>query len=144
MIVRIAKILVIAVVVTLLAAVRPAWCEGWSLLHPFGSNSDPDTTTKKFTRKTQPEPTLWQKTSSGTKNLFNKTGETLGLKKPESKKPTMAYAKPPVIYAKKKEEQSWFGKMFQPEEKKPKTVNEWMSSTKQIVPAGESEATDKK
>ena len=50
------------------------------------------------------------KTSAGTKNIFNKTGETLGLKKPTVKKPTMAYAKPPKLCPKAKDSPSWFAK----------------------------------
>jgi hypothetical protein len=134
-IVKISKIAVLACIVTLAIGVRPARCEGWSLLDPFGSGKK-DTTPQRYVPKTQPEPSLWDKTSAGTKNILNKTGETLGLKKPTVKKPTMAYAKPPKLYPKAKDSPSWFAKMFQPEEKKPKTVGDWMKSTSQIVPAG--------
>jgi hypothetical protein len=133
---RIAKIMVLAFIVALWADVRPASCEGWSLLNPFGA-SGKTKTTKKFGYKTQPEPSLWQKTTSGTKNVFNKTGETLGLKKPTVQRPTQAFARPPALTPQKKESQSWLGKMFQPEPKKPKTVGDWMKSTKQIVPSGD-------
>ena len=79
---RIARILSASVMVVLLADVRPALCEGWSLLHPFSSETTSETKPKRPTPKTvKKEPSTLNKVGTGTKNFFNKTGETLGLKK---------------------------------------------------------------
>ena len=111
MVVKIAKILSIGVMLVVLADARPAACEGWSLLHPFSSETKTDAKPKKPVLKTaQTEPSLLEKIGTGTKNFFNKTGETLGLKKPESKKPQYATPTPRTIQPRKKEEsKSWFG-----------------------------------
>jgi hypothetical protein len=110
-------------------------CEGWSLPNPF--SSEPTTKPKKPVLKAaKKEPSALDKIGTGTKNFFNKTGETLGLKKPTPKKPQYATAKPPVIQSQKKEESnSWLGSWFKPEEpQKPKTVGEWMANGKRLDP----------
>ena len=83
------------IVVTLigLALAGPSVCFGWSLLHPFASNDQPQTT--MVSRTTQKPPSAWQKITTGTKNFFNKTGETLGLKKKPPKKPPAVVAPKP-------------------------------------------------
>ena len=133
MVVRIARVLSAGVVFVLLANVRPAVCEGWSLLHPFSSD------TKAETKKTTPgvktvkkEPSVLEKFGTGTRSFFNKSAETLGLKKPEPKKPQYAYAVPPKVQPpRKKESKSWLGSLFQPEEPpEPKNVSDWMSQNK--------------
>lgn len=137
MIVKIMRILAASAMMLLLADVRPATCEGWSILHPFSSSeSKQETKTRQPAPKTaRQESSTLDKMGQGTKKFFSQTGETLGLKKPEPKKPTYATAKPPVIQPPpKKESKSWFGSMFQPEEKKPKTVGEWMSQNKRMDP----------
>lgn len=81
---RITKTLLIVVTLLGLAQAVPSVCFGWSLLHPFASDDKPQTT--MVSRTTQKPPSAWQKLTTGTKKFFNKTGETLGLKKKEPKK----------------------------------------------------------
>jgi hypothetical protein len=133
MVVRIAKIVSASVTLLIvLAYAQPAVCEGWSLPNPFSSKTT--TTTKKSVPKvTKKEPSVLQKTTDGTKKFFSQTGEALGLKKAEKKRPQYAYPKTSTLQPKKEESKSWFGKMFAPEEpKKPTNVNEWMGSTKRV------------
>jgi hypothetical protein len=130
MVVRIARILSAGVMLVLLADVQTAVCEGWSLPNPFASKTDTKTkkSVTKVSKTTKAEPSVLEKASTGTKNFFSKTGETLGLKKPEPKRPTAAYPKPPVLRSPyKPESKSWVGSLFKPEEpKKDKTVSDWM------------------
>jgi hypothetical protein len=131
MVVRIARILSISTLLILLTVVQPAKCEGWSLLHPFSSDTTTDTKPKRPVYKTaKQEPSTWNKVTTGTKSFFSKTGEKLGLKKPEAKKPQYATPRmPPVAAQKKNESKSWLGSMFKPEEPaKPKTVSDWMAN----------------
>ena len=124
MVVRIARVLSAGVVLALVACVQPAACGGWSL-NPFASESK---TTVTSTKVAKTEPTVLQKVGSGTKNFFNKTGETLGLKKPETKKYHYASPKPPAQPT--KPVKSWITNPFQTEKKKErKTVTDWMGST---------------
>jgi hypothetical protein len=139
MIVRISRILAVVVVLILFADVRPAMCEGWSLWNPFASDANKSGSKKKpVTKLAKKEPSMLDKASSGTKNFFNKTGETLGLKKPESKKPQYAVPKTPVVQSQRKQEsKSWLSSLspFKSEpSKKPKDVGEWMSNTKRMDP----------
>ena len=129
MVVRIARILSACAVLVLLADLRPAVSEGWSLPNPFSSETK--TTVKKpVTKTTKQEPSVLEKVGSGTKKFFSQAGETLGLTKPEAKKPKYATATPPKIQSSKKaESKSWLSNPFQSEEpKKPKTVSEWMNN----------------
>ena len=114
--------------VVLLANVRPATCDGWSLPNPFSSTTKSETKTKTHitTVKTQ-EPSMLEKIGTGTKNFFDRTGEKLGLKKPASKKYDYATAQKPHVHASKPSSKSWLSKMFAPRNpKKPKTVTDWM------------------
>jgi hypothetical protein len=136
MVVRISRILPAVVMLVLLADARLALCEGWSLPNPFSSESTPDAK-KKTAFKTTKEPSAWEKASTGTKNFFSKTGETLGLKKREAKKTLYANPAPRVVQppAKKQESKSWLDSLFKPEEpKKPKNVGEWMENNKRMDP----------
>jgi hypothetical protein len=133
MVVRIAQILSAGVLLVLLADVRPAAGDGWSLPKPFASS---DTTTdakaKKLGSKTPPkQPSTWDKVTTGTKNLFTKPAETLGLKKPEPKKQVTGYAypTPPKIQPPKpkSDSKSWVPSWLQPEKpKQPKDVKEFL------------------
>jgi hypothetical protein len=131
MVVRIARILSAGVMLVVLAGVRPAMCEGWSLSNPFASKTE--TTRKSVTKPAKKEPSMLEKFGTGTKNFFNKTGEAIGLKKPEAKKPQYASPTPPKIQAlKKPETKSWVSRMFQPEEPpKPTNVKDWMAQPRQ-------------
>ena len=131
MIQRITKTLLIVVMLIGFAHAQPSICLGWSL-NPFASHDEPRTT--MVSRSTQKPPSMWQKFTTGTKNLFNKTGETLGLKKKEPKKPpAIVAAKPPTLQPRAKPASgimSW----FTPKEEKPKDVKGWLDSTKQVTP----------
>ncbi len=127
MFVRIAKILSATLVFALLATARPA--DGWSL-NPFASSETKATTVRKPVAKK--EPSTLDKIGTGTKDFFNKTGEALGLKKPEPRKPTYAIAKPPKLQPRKKSKSnSWLPSFLQPQEPpKQKSVADWMTANK--------------
>lgn len=130
MIQRITKTLLIGSLLLVGAAASPTTCNAWSL-NPF-SSGDKKETPKYTSSKAKKAPSVWDKATAGTKNFFNKTGEALGLKKPEKKKYTAAYAnRKPIV--KDKKDKSWFG-WGQDEEEKPKNVRDWMSKTKQVTP----------
>jgi len=135
---RSTKVLATSVMLFVLVGSRPALCEGWSILNPFSSSSDSKKEEAKkpaFKSAAKKDPSTLDKMGQGTKNFFNKTGETLGLKKPEPKKPLYATAKQPTLQTKKKESKSWFDKTFGPSEsEKPKDVHEWMKAGKRMDP----------
>ncbi len=131
MVVRISRILSAGIVVVVLANVQPAMCSGWSLPNPFASKSE-----KKKSRVTpvkKQEPSFLEKIGDGTKDFFDRTGETLGLKKPAAKKYQYATPQRPHAAApKSSQSDSWLPSMYPPEEsKKPKTVTDWMSQPRQ-------------
>jgi hypothetical protein len=130
---RITKTLLIVVTLLGLAQAVPSVCFGWSLLHPFASDDKPQTT--MVSRTTQKPPSAWQKLTTGTKKFFNKTGETLGLKKKEPKKaPPIVAVKPRTIPPKAKQSDGGLTGWLWPKEEKPKDVKGWLDSTKQITP----------
>jgi hypothetical protein len=102
-------------------------CYGWTL-NPFSSSGNTTKKKTQITKVTKSEPSTLQKMGTGTKNFFDRTGETLGLKKPAPKKYTYANPQPLQVQGKKTApSKSWLSSMFEPEEpKKPKTVTEWM------------------
>jgi hypothetical protein len=106
-------------------------CAGWSL-NPFASDKpQPNTHNTSATKK---PPSALDKVATGTKNLFNKTGETLGLKKPQPKKaPAIVAAKQRVIPPKYQEKKGLFSWLM-PKEERPTNVKGWIGSTKQITP----------
>ena len=114
-----------------LAYGSPSISAGWTL-NPFASEK-PKAKPHPTSMTKQP-PGALEKVGTGTKNLFNKTGETLGLKKPQPKKaPPVVAAKPrtvPAPYSEKKGLLSWFA----PKNEKPKTVKGWIETTKQVTP----------
>lgn len=138
MLARTAKILTASVMMILFVGVRPAACEGWSLPNPFSSSSESKKEAAKkpaFKSAAKKEPSTLDKMGQGTKNFFDKTGETLGLKKPAPKKALYATAKQPTLQTRKKESKSWFDKTFGPSEpEKPKDVHEWMKQNKRMDP----------
>jgi hypothetical protein len=133
---KISRILSACVLLALLANARPSVCEAWSLLHPFSSETD----TKlqgPAARPTKKEPSTLDKVGAGTKNFFSKTGETLGLKKAQPKKPLYVSATPkqPVInQPKKNNSKSWFPWMKSEEPPRPKNVPEWMENRRLDLP----------
>jgi hypothetical protein len=132
MIQRITKTLLVVAILIGLAQTRSSVCFGWSLLHPFTSNDNPQTT---MVSRTTQKPTAWNRFTSGTKNLFNKTGETLGLKKKELKKaPPVVAAKPRTLQPKATQSNSGMMGWLFPKEEKPKDVKGWLNSTKQVTP----------
>jgi hypothetical protein len=132
MVVRITRVLSASVILALLVNVMPAVCDGWSLSNPFSSDTKTQALKQTAPKPVKKEPSALEKLGTGTKNFFSKTGEALGLKKPEPKKPlyATAVARPQTIPSSKKTEtKSWLPSMFQPEEpKKPKTVSEWIGN----------------
>ena len=128
---RIVRVLSASVAVALLAGAIPTVCEGWSLLSPFSSDTKPDPR-RPISMVAQKQPSTMDKVGTGTKNFFNKTGETLGLKKPDPKRPLYAVARPPTILPPKKtESKSWVSSLSpfkSSEPEKPKTVRDWMSN----------------
>ncbi|MEN6406321.1 MAG: hypothetical protein ABFC77_07610 [Thermoguttaceae bacterium] len=118
------------------AALSPDRAAGWSITDPLslssGSSTSKSSAKKPAAKPTAQEPSVWDKTSSGTKNFFNKTGETLGLKKPEPKKITYAVPRTPVVQRPaKKDEPSWWSKhnpFKASEPEKPKKVTDWMNN----------------
>jgi hypothetical protein len=111
----------------------PAASHAFSLW-PF--SSEPAPAKPVVTRVGVKQPSTWDKVTTGTKNVFNKTGEKLGLKKPQKKPmPQFAYATPPTMQRAAPAKKSWFSSMFGPKEPtKPKTVGEWMETSKRIDP----------
>jgi len=131
MIRRITKTLLLGAMFIGLVYANQSACMGWSL-NPFASDK-PQTNTHN-TSATKKSPNALDKVATGTKNLLNKTGETLGLKKPQPKKaPPIVAAKPRVIPPPYKEKKPWFG-LFGTKKEKPTTVKGWIESTKQITP----------
>jgi hypothetical protein len=118
----------------LLAGVRPAVGEGWSILHPLTFGSTSDAKPKQPVMQSQPTqkpPSTFSQIVAAPGNLATKVGNTITGKKPEPvKAPAAMYARPtpPVIAPPpKKESKSWVSSWFQPEEpKKPKSVSDWM------------------
>ncbi|MCE5267634.1 MAG: hypothetical protein LLG00_07095 [Planctomycetaceae bacterium] len=137
MLLRTGKILLLAIGIVAWTTASPTASMAWALW-PFASESS-DTTAKRPAPKTvkKAAPSTWDKMSSGTKSFCTKVGDTLTFKKtPPPKKRTPEYAVPraPDIKPKKKES-SWFGSWFKPADpKKPKTVSDWMDSTKRMDP----------
>lgn len=128
---RIAKTLLIGAMLIGLAYARPSVCVGWSL-NPFASSDKTQTKTVR-TSATKTSPSTWEKATAGTKNFFNKTGEKLGLKKPQPKPaPAIAFAQPRTLQPKTKD--SKWSSWFKPEKSKPKDVSDWLGSSAQITP----------
>jgi hypothetical protein len=135
MLLKLTRTVLIGAILAAYAGARPAVCEAWSLFHPF--SSDDQAAKKPVARSVQKPPSAWDKVTTGTKNFFSKTGEAVGLKKPEPKKPVpqCAYVRPQVIQKKKPESKSWFSSWFKPEEPEKRTdVVGWMKSTQPITP----------
>ncbi len=131
MIRRITKTLLIVGMLSGLAHVGSSLCFGW--WNPFASADDKPKTTM-VSRSTQKPPSAWDKVTTGTKNFFNKTGETLGLKKKEPKKPPAVVAVKPRQVQQKAKQESGLTSWLLPKEEKPKDVKGWLDSTKQVTP----------
>ena len=132
MIRRITKPLLIVSLLIGLAYARPSVCLGWSL-NPFASNDQGQTKTVQV-KATQKPPSVWEKVTTGTKNFFSKTGETLGLKKKEPKKPPAVVAVKPRTLQPKAKEPSGIASWFTPKQEKEPTVRDWLSHSDQITP----------
>jgi hypothetical protein len=120
---RTLKTLFVAAMVVLLA---DRVCHAWSLW-PFSSDSKSETQAKKHAMKPAAKPpSTFEKIATGTKNLFTKPAEAIGLKKPPPKKPTYATAR--LTAPKKEQSSSLFGSMFQSKEPaKPDSAKEWIA-----------------
>jgi hypothetical protein len=123
-----------SVVVFSLAVVWPSQCHAWSLSNPFVSSTKTDTKSLKSatTRTAKKPPSTLDKIGAGTKNVFDRAGQTLGLKKPAPKKISLQYARPKSYNSpesKREEPKSGLFSWMQPEEpKKHETVTDWMSN----------------
>jgi len=140
MVARIAQIAMVGLMLVLLAAVRPAPCNGWSLLNPFASDKDKTEAKAKkpVAKPVKKPPSTLDKIGAGTKNFFTSVGNTLTGKKSQPKKaPSKPYAYPqsPGSKTQKKDDsKSWFGSWFKPEEPKPpKTIDDWMSQPRSDI-----------
>jgi hypothetical protein len=124
MIIRIARILMLALAFHFLFVIRPAMGDGSS-----SPNLSPDgqTNTKKTTlAQTKPEPSLLNKMSTGTKKIFTGVGDALTFKK-TSKKSTVTPTNPWIKPPKEEPKPSWFSSIFPKEEPKKKTSpSEWL------------------
>ena len=135
MVARIARIAMTGLMLVLLADVRPALCDGWSLPNPFASDKDKTEAKAKkpVAKPVKKPPSTLDKIGAGTKNFFTGVGNTLTGKKAEPKKDPAkqnAYPQSPTSKAQKKKDdsKSWFGSWFKPEEPKPaKTIDGFMS-----------------
>jgi hypothetical protein len=124
MIIRIARIFMLALAFNFLFVVRAAIGDGSS---PPNLSPDGQTNARKtLLTQTKPQPSLLNKMSTGTKKFFTGVGDALTFKKTESKKtvtPTNPWIKPP----KEEPKTSWLPSMFQKEEPKKKTSpSEWL------------------
>jgi hypothetical protein len=133
---RLPKIVSIGVILAAYAGTRPAVCHAWSLFHPFSSDDKAEPQARPVARTAPKPPSTWDKITMGTKNFFNKTGEAIGLKKPEKKLvPQYASPRSPAAQRRQPESKSWFGSWFKPKEpEKQKSVKDWMANTEQITP----------
>lgn len=129
---RITKSLLVAGLLIGLACAIPSKGFGWSL-NPFASKKPDAKTYPTNVAKKSTSPL--DKVSTGTKNFFNKTGETLGLKKPQPKKPpAIVAAKPRQVPQKYQEKKSWLDAFKPAEREKPKDVKGWIGNTKPVIP----------
>jgi hypothetical protein len=136
MLARTGRILLLAAAMVLLSGVQPAVCVAWSLW-PFGSESKTESKPKKPPRTAKKPPSTWDKVTAGPKNFCGKVGDALTFKKSPPKKPAATdYAVPKTSAATpKKEDKPWYGSWFKPAEpQKPKTVGDWMDTTKRMDP----------
>ena len=124
----------IGLVLVLLADVRPALCDGWSLPNPFASDKDKTKAKAKkpVAKPVKKPPSALDKIGAGTKNFFTSVGDTLTGKKSEPKKdPSKQYAYPksPGSKAQPKNDasKSWLPSWLRPEEPKPpKNIDDFM------------------
>jgi hypothetical protein len=133
MIRRITKTLLIAALLAGIGHAGSSACQGW----PFGLfESKPKEQVRTYQMSaTKAQPSALDKVASGTKNFFNKTGETLGLKKKAPLPvPAVVAAKPPTIYPRYKESRPWYGFLMPEEKEAPKNVPSWMDQTKPVIP----------
>jgi hypothetical protein len=129
---KITKTLLIGAMFTGLVYGSQSVCAGWSL-NPFTSNKSQAKTYS--TSATKKSPSALDKVGTGTKNLLNKTGETLGLKKPQPKKaPAVVAAKPRVASPRYQEKKNLFSWLAPKDKPKPTTVKGWIDSTKPVIP----------
>ena len=125
MIIRIARIFMLALTFAFLLGIRPAIGDGTTspTLSPDGQ-----TTTKKNPLVQQkPQPSALSKATTGTKKFFSNVGDALTLKKSQQTKtvtPTNPWFKPP----KEEPKPAWYSSLFHKEEpKKQSNPAEWIS-----------------
>jgi hypothetical protein len=113
MMARTLRTVVVAAAVVLLIHGRTTVCQAWSLW-PFSSDSKAAAPKKPAAKPAAKQPSTFDKIAGGTKSLFTKPAETLGLKKPPPKKPM--YATPMFTAPKQQPSKGLFGSMFQPKD----------------------------
>lgn len=104
----------------------------WSL-NPFASK-DKASVKECSTKTTKKSPNVIEKMAAGTKNVLDKTGEALHLKKPAPKKPPAVVAAKQRVPTPRYKEKKGLLSFLNPEKEKPKTVGEWIGQTKQSTP----------
>jgi hypothetical protein len=124
MITRIAGIIMLALAFTFFIGILPAMADGTST-----SNLSPNVQAnvkKPPLAQKQPQPSMLNKMTTGTKKFFTGVGDALTFKKTSTKKtvtPTNPWIKPP----KEEPKSSWFPSLAQKEEpKKPSSPSEWL------------------
>jgi hypothetical protein len=124
MIIRIARIFMLALAFNFLFVIRPAIGNGSS---PPNLSPDGQTNAKKTTlAQTKPQPSLLNKMSTGTKKFFTGVGDTLTFKK-TSKKTTVTPTNPWIKPPKEEPKTSWLPSLFSQEEpKKKNSPSEWL------------------
>ncbi|MGD0383616.1 MAG: hypothetical protein ABSA77_08855 [Thermoguttaceae bacterium] len=125
MIIRIARIFMLALAFNLLLGLRPAIGD-----ESPTPNLSPDgqTNTKKppFVQS-KPKPSVLNKMTTGTKKFFSGIGNALTLKKSSSQKTTTTPTNPWIKPPKEESKPSWLASIFHKEEpKKPSNPSEWL------------------
>jgi hypothetical protein len=129
---KIAKYMVLLVLVLLWLGARPLECRAWSLWQPLGSEPAKSSKAKKPAHKNaKKQPSAIDRMFAGTKGFFNDVGDVLTLRafsKKKPAKPSYAHAVPASAKQPKQEESKpWFSLGAKPEEKKKsETVSQWI------------------
>ena len=125
MIIRIARIFMLALAINFLVVIQPAIGDGSS---PPNLSPDGQTNVKKTPlAQTKPQPSLINKMTTGTKKFFTGVGNALTFKKTTTKTTTVNPTNPWIKPPKEEPKSSWLPSVFQKEEpKKPSSPSEWL------------------
>ena len=130
---RVARSVMASLVLIGLVGVRPAVCNAWSPW-PFSSDkaaqSKTEVTNCSATQTKQPEPSMFSKIGTGTKNFFTKIGNAVtGKKAPPERKLAegVAYPRNPMTPQKETGLSAWVPSWMKPAEpKKPISVPDYL------------------